>query len=118
MAGDRPERDAAAFKTLFQEVDVNVEPVLLPYFHYDSGSGEISVISYVMQNQSYSCCVIDEEFGRKICQLFGIPLTGSIGIILEMRRMGLLSSKDIRSLRGRIKASNFYLTTQLLDQLQ
>jgi predicted nucleic acid-binding protein len=118
LGGERPQRDIEAFEFLFQKVDVRIESVLLPYFHYDSESGEINVISYVMQNKDSSCCVIDEGFGRKICELVEVPVTGSVGIMLEMRKMTLLSSRDMRALRRRIRASNFYLSDQLLSQLR
>ena len=118
MAGNRPERDLGAFERLFESVDVNVESILLPYFHYESTSGEINVISYVMQSKVSRCCVIDEEFGRKICELFDIPLTGSVGVMLEMRRSGLLTSRDMTDLRRRIRGSNFYFSNQLLNQLR
>ena len=113
MSGTRPERDPGIFEKIFEIVDVLVDSELLPYFGFDADCGEINVISYALHNEK-SCCVIDEGFGRRICALFGLPLIGSVGIINELRRLGLISRGETSSIRRRLRRSSFYLSRELL----
>ena len=73
-------------------------------------------MSYVCKN-SDCICVIDEEFGRNICSFFNLKLTGSIGIIIELRKAGLLSGKDLLNIKDRIRKSKYYYTERLLSEL-
>lgn len=116
MNSQRPCRDLEAFERVFETVDVTLESELLPYFNFDVDCGEISVISFALRNRG-SCCVIDEGFGRRICTLFGLPLTGSIGIIKELRERGLVSNEERRSIRRRLRESSFYVSKELLREI-
>ena len=108
--------DPSVFTAPFKVVNVDLEQELLPYFNFDSSSGEIWVISHVFKHQDY-CCVIDEEFGRRICRFFGFKLTGSIGIIDELRKQGFLADDDLEQTRNKIRKSRFYLSKELLKKL-
>jgi predicted nucleic acid-binding protein len=114
--GENPQPDVSVFREVFSLVDVKLDEELLPFFNYDSSSGEIWVISYARQHSDFTC-VIDEAFGRNICALMGIKVTGTIGIIREMKNQKLLSSTELRAIRNRIKNCRFYLSKQLLRQL-
>lgn len=100
----------------FIPLNVTLADELLPYFNFKSTSGEIWVISYALRNPS-CFCVIDEEFGRNICKLFSINVTGAIGIIDEMKRDGILSSSDLHCIRDKIRSTRFYLSKYLCDEL-
>lgn len=112
LNGTRPERDFQ----VFESVDVVVDSELLPYFGFDADCGEIAVISYALHNEN-ACCVIDEGFGRRICALFGLPLTGAVGIIKELARLRLISNKEVRTIHGRLRHSSFYLSKNLLREI-
>jgi len=116
--GDRenPKPDAAVFKKVFAVRNAPLDKELLPFFNYDPSSGEIWVISYARQHPDFTC-VIDEAFGRSVCNLFGIRVTGTIGIVKEMKKGKLLNSDDLKVIRDRIKESRFYLSRELLRQL-
>jgi predicted nucleic acid-binding protein len=116
-AGQRPIGKGELIDSIFVTTHVQVTHRLLPYFHFDSTSGEISVISYAMQNTDVSC-VIDEEYARQICSLFDVRLTGSIGILKRMLAEHLLTRSEIRSIRERLRRSRFYLSDELLNQLR
>ncbi len=116
LNGTRLERDFGVFESVFETVDVVVDSELLPYFGFDAGCGEITVISYALHNEN-ACCVIDEGFGRRICTLFGLPLTGSVGIIKELGRLRLISNKEKRSIHRRLRQSSFYLSKKLLREI-
>jgi predicted nucleic acid-binding protein len=116
MNGARPGRDLEIFERVFKTVDVAVAPELLPYFNFDGECGEISVISCAL-GSSESCCVIDEGFGRRICALFGLRLTGSIGIIKELCRHRLISEEEMELIRRRLRQSSFYMSKELLHEV-
>jgi predicted nucleic acid-binding protein len=77
-------REPEIIDSVFETVDVDVDQRLLPYFHFQTTSGEITVISYALRDPN-AFCVIDEEFGRQICRFFELPLTGSVGIIKQLQ---------------------------------
>lgn len=108
--------DIIEFKKVFSVINPTLEVVLLPYFNYDSSSGEIWVISYALRN-SECWCVIDEEFGRNIATLFDRKLTGAIGIIKELKSQNLLSDDKLRQIRDDVRKSGFYLSKKLLKEL-
>lgn len=89
---------------------------LLVYFNQNSSSGEFWTISYSCSN--HNCiCVIDEGFGRDLCNFLGIKFTGSVGIIAEMKKSGFLSREDLLEIRNKIRRSRFYLSEELLEKL-
>lgn len=116
--GDRenPSPSPDAFREVFHPTDIKLDEELLPYFYYDSKCGEIWVVSYARQQPEFTC-VIDEIFGRNVCALLDVKVTGTVGIIKEMKDYGCLSSEDLRNVRTAIKNSKFYLSRDLLRQL-
>ena len=52
--------------------------------------GEASVIQLAHSLQPCLVC-IDEAAGRRVARLYGMPLTGSIGILIRAKREGLLT---------------------------
>jgi predicted nucleic acid-binding protein len=111
-----PQPDVTVFREVFHPAKVNLDNELLPYFNYDSSSGEIWVISYARHNPEFTC-VIDEAFGRSICELFGLKVTGTVGIIKELKKFGLVNSNELNQIRLDIKKARFYLSKELLKQL-
>lgn len=116
LKGDVEPSDIADFKKIFSVINTTLEEVLLPYFNFDSSSGEIWVISHALINPE-CCCVIDDEFGRNIATLFETKLTGAIGIIKELKNQNLLSDDDLRQIRVKVRKSRFYLSDKLLKEL-
>jgi len=114
--GENPKPSVSIFREVFSVISVDLDNELLPFFNYDSSSGEIWVISYVRQHPDF-CCVIDEMFARNICSLLNIKVTGTIGIINEMKMCGLLDPRDLKAIRNTIKNCRFYLSRDLLRQL-
>ncbi len=114
--GENPKPNLAVFREVFSLVSVTLDNELLPYFNYDSSSGEIWVISHALQNPEYTC-VIDELFARNICNLMNAKVVGTIGIINEMKLVGILDSEDLKSIRTTIRNCRFYLSKDLLKKL-
>ena len=110
--GESPKPNIELFKQVFNPIDVKADEDLLPYFFNESTSGEFWVISYARQHPEFTC-VIDESFARSIGDNLGIKVTGTIGIIKEMKYKGLLTSDDLKSIKASIKKSRFYLSAKL-----
>ena len=73
-------------------------------------------MSHARQHPDFTC-VIDEAFGRNLCNLLGIKVIGTIGIVREMKNCGLLHLYELRAIRNDIKNCRFYLSRQLLNEL-
>jgi predicted nucleic acid-binding protein len=113
---DNPKPNVDNFREVFRPIDVTLDHELLPYFYYESTSGEIWVVSYARQHPDFTC-VIDETFARNICNLLKVKVTGTIGIIGEMKDNGFLDQQDLKNIRIAIKNCRFYLSKELLHQL-
>jgi predicted nucleic acid-binding protein len=114
--GENPQPDVSIFKEVFSPIKTEVDKELLPFFNYDVSSGEIWVISYARQNPDFAC-VIDEAFGRNICDLFGVKVIGTIGIVRKMKDSKILVLDELKTIRDRIRKCRFYLSKELLRQL-
>lgn len=116
FAGKNAEHHRLAFQNCFTALNVDLADELLPYFNFDSTSGEIWVISYALKNPS-CICVIDERFASSVCLAFSVTTIGAIGIIEEMKKEGILSPCDLQGIRDKIRNSRFYLSKILCDEL-
>jgi len=112
LDGCKIERNAINVFSLCNSI---IDERVLQYFNQNSSSGEFWTISYSCNNDCV--CVIDEGFGRNLCDFLGIQYTGSVGIIDEMRKQGFLSKEDLFEIRKRIRNSRFYLSNELLKTL-
>lgn len=59
--------------------------------------------------------LIDEQIGRTIALSRNLPLSGTLGVLERADRMGFVS--DFRQVLQRLKASGFFLTQALEQQL-
>lgn len=114
LIGSITETDKANIDRVFDLIPVSLNEDLLPYFNFDSRDGAIWVISQASREEN-SCCVIDEKFGRSVCQTIGVRFTGSIGIIHLMMKEGVLKPADVKDLKARIKKSSFFQDDSLVD---
>lgn len=89
---------------------------MLPYFNFDENAGEIWVISYALTYHTF-CCVIDEGFGRNVCNHMGVKVTGTVGIIDEMKKQGLLMPHDLECINKTVNNCRFYLSKELKEKL-
>lgn len=74
--------------------------------------GELtSMILYKKLTADY--LLIDEKLGRKIAKLNNIKIIGSLGILIEAKKKGILSS--IKPQIEILRASKVYFSSALLD---
>ena len=114
--GENPKPNIEPFKQVFNPIDVEADEDLLPYFFNESTSGEFWVISFARKHPDF-ICVIDESFARSICDNLSIKVTGTIGIIKEMKKSDILTQSDLKFIKTAIKNSRFYLSAKLLREL-
>lgn len=72
--------------------------------------GESSAIALALENPN-STLIIDDYKARKIAEKLGIPFTGTIGVIIKAKLLGILPS--IKPLLERIKQTDFRLSADL-----
>lgn len=72
--------------------------------------GEASAIALALE-KSNPLLLIDEQKGRRIANELGIQITGSLGIILAAKQMGLIDSAG--SILDKIKSTNFRISPSL-----
>jgi predicted nucleic acid-binding protein len=72
----------------FSSIEVQALPEILAW---DLGSGETAVLSYALINQGW-IAVIDDRAARKCARSFSIPYKGTLAIILQAKKMGIIDS--------------------------
>lgn len=112
----RSEKEINKVKEIFTIVDVKQNKELLPYFHGEISDGEYWVISYALNNDSF-CCVIDEKFGSRLCDHLKLKKIGSVGIIIKLFKLNLISKPCLSIIEKKIRKSTFYFTEELLKEL-
>jgi predicted nucleic acid-binding protein len=76
------------------------------------GSGESSVLSYAYANPGVEA-IIDDLNGRKCASLLGIPVRGTLGIVLVAKKRGLIPKA--RPIIEELIRTGLYLSRQVLD---
>ena len=123
LRGNVSQTDKVDLEKIFNVERVALDSRLLPFFSYDDSDGAIWVLSYGLREPG-SCCVIDEAFGRSLCEFLRTILrlklrfTGTIGVLKRMKTSGVLSQGKLRVIRDRIKQGDFYCDESLLNELE
>ena len=75
------------------------------------GDGEREAIA--LAHSKHALLIIDEAEGREVARRLGIPVTGTIGVLVEAKLKGLIP--EVRSELNRLKeTTNFRFTEDLL----
>lgn len=86
--------------------------------YFKLGIGEKSIMSlaleYKKQNKEYYC-VLDDKDARKIAKRLKLNLTGSIGLLLQLKEKGLIENPS--ELITKIKKSTFNISDEILEEL-
>lgn len=80
--------------------------------NWDLGPGEASVVAWALGHRG-SRAVIDDLEGRRCAEALGIPLRGTLGLVLRARRTGVISRA--RPVLDRLRATGMFLADRVLD---
>jgi predicted nucleic acid-binding protein len=92
---------------LTQVEDLAIPPGILAW---DLGDGESSVLAWALAHPG-TRAVIDDLEGRRCAESLGIPLRGTVGLVLRARRAGLIESA--RDALERLRRGGMYLSDQI-----
>lgn len=91
---------------LTQPIDKNYQSII----EVSVDKGEASAIALAVELND-CLLIIDDLKGRKFAQQLGLPIIGTIGIIVDAKLAGIIPS--VKPLLTKIKATNFRITEQL-----
>ncbi len=95
---------------------LEVRPVSVPspqLLAWDLGAGESAVIE-LARASSGSTAVIDDLAGRRCAEALGIPLRGTVGLVLAAKQAGRLDAA--RPVLERLRDSGMYLSDAVLQR--
>jgi predicted nucleic acid-binding protein len=111
--------DAAAIKRIVDKGRILVEDVILSEEDrqtlnmIDAGEAEVIALS---KQKTATWVLIDNEHARRIARLRGLPLKGTIGILVEGFRKGFLSQEEFEFLIPEIQARpELWISDRLCD---
>ncbi len=62
----------------------------------------------------HSCLLIDDMMGRMIAQRQGVRITGTLGILIRAKRMGLIT--QLKPLFDDLKIHGWFISDELIHQ--
>src|SRR5262245_60108957 len=114
-ADDAPAVDFLVQQSYIQVVEV-VLPLPLPAWAQALDAGEIEVI-LLGQQRAADWALIDNEHARKAARAVGLPLKGTVGLLLEAWHQGHLSLQAFELLIQEIKhRPDLWISAQLCDR--
>lgn len=101
-----------ASSTWLKQVD---DPAIPPgILAWDLGDGESSVLAWALAHPG-TRAVIDDLEGRRCAESLGIPLRGTVGLVLRARRTGLIDSA--RDALERLRQGGMYLSDRICAEV-
>jgi predicted nucleic acid-binding protein len=79
---------------------------------WNLGPGETAVLSWALSHPG-SVAIIDDRAGRRCAEFLGIPLIGTLGIVLRAKRLGRVDSA--RPLVRKLQEAGMYLSDRVLE---
>lgn len=73
--------------------------------------GEASAIALCLEQED-CLLIIDDNKGRKYAEQLKIPITGTLGVLIEAKTSGRV--KELRPLLDKVKQTDFRLTDELI----
>lgn len=77
------------------------------------GAGESAVLAHAHANRGMEV-IIDDLMGRKCARVLGIPVRGTLGIVLQAKKEGRIPSA--RDLIEELIAAGMYLSRPVIDE--
>jgi predicted nucleic acid-binding protein len=82
---------------------------MTPFLH----RGEIEAICLGLENNA-KLCLMDDKDGREVAIMNNLPVTGTLGILLKAKNVGLISS--IKDFVDELRTSNHFWVSEAMYQ--
>jgi len=92
--------------------EVKPEAISLQVSSWRLGPGETSVLSWAVLHPG-CVVVLDDRAGRRCAEVLGIPMIGTLGLVLRAKRMGQISVA--RPLVERLREVGMYLADRVVE---
>lgn len=80
---------------------------------WDLGEGEASVLAWGYVNPG-TLIIVDDLAARRCAATFGIPVRGTLGLILTAKKRGVIA--EARPVLEKLRQSGMYLSDRILNQ--
>lgn len=92
-----------------------VQPVQVPepIVEWGLGPGESAVLAYAWANPGVEV-IIDDLMGRKCARAFGMPVRGTLGLVLSAKKAGRIPCA--RAVMENLMEGGLYLSRSVLDE--
>lgn len=80
---------------------------------WDLGAGESAVLAYALQNPGM-VAIIDDGAGRRCAEVLGVPLCGTLGLVLLAKQRAVIPSA--RPVVATLKQHGMFLSERTIDQ--
>lgn len=111
-AGNYTTRQATLLKAPWIQVAQITHPKqLLVYTGLDKGEAEVLALAI---ERTAKLVVIDERKGRRYAQRLGLPLTGTLGLLLLAKEKGLITA--VSPLIAQLQTNGLYFAPELLTK--
>lgn len=80
---------------------------------WDLGAGESAVLAYALQNPGM-VAIIDDGSGRRCAEVLGVPLCGTLGLVLLAKQRAVIPSA--RPVVATLKQHGMFLSERTIDQ--
>ena len=96
------------------EVHASSSTVLLQEIELSLDKGEAEAIVLAIETGA-DLLLIDEKSGRKIAEARGVPIIGTIGVLLNAKQLGLISS--VQEKMDDLREVGFWISDKFYDQV-
>ena len=79
---------------------------------WDLGAGETEVLSWIIGNPG-AIAILDDRAARQCASTFGIRARGTIGVLLDAKRAGLLTA--VAPLIEKLRSGGLYLSDTVIE---
>ena len=79
---------------------------------WNGGAGEAEVIAWALAHAGFTA-VLDDRAARRLAKDHGVPVLGSLGIILKAKEHGLISA--VRPALEKLRSGGAYVSDDLID---
>jgi predicted nucleic acid-binding protein len=93
-----------------------VEAIAIPDVirEWDLGPGESAVLAYALNNPG-TPAILDDLAGRRCAETLGLPLRGTVGLVLRAKQSGAISSA--LETFALLKSNGMYLSDHVINQV-